>query len=173
MMTRTIRKFIGRTSSSSSSPAFYPPRATVPLHLLSNVGVGARIYGNFTKERGGYSYGSSLVYGGVVCHIWEEKHKSPGMVAFNRLRFPKASRPAFVASDECTEQWVKDDNATIEFTIGYVYRSDSPCPEGAVPLFHLHESKIGVVFTVSEREKDLCLRLGARDLGIECYVAPP
>jgi hypothetical protein len=172
-MTRTIKKFIGRTPSSSLSPAFSLPQATVPLHLLTKVGVGARLYGNFTKERGGYSYESTWVYGGVVCHIWEEKHKSPGMVPFNRLRIPKSGKLLFIASDECTERWIKDENATIEFTIGYVYRNDSPCPEGAVPLFSLYEPKIGQVFTVSENEKDLCLRLGARDLGVQCYVAHP
>ena len=99
------------------------------------------------------------------------------MVPFRRVRVPKSEKSPektfLTASDECYERWAESEKATIEYIVGYVYRSDNPCPEGAVPLFSLFDSKIGQVYTVSEREKDLCLRLGVQNLGVECYVAPP
>ena len=163
--TTTVKKYIDHTSSSLLS---LPP-ATVPLHLLTKIGAAAHLYGNFAKERGGYSYDSTWVYKGLVCRIWEKRES--GMVPLNRLRV--SDKPLFVASDECTNRWVEKENATIEFTVGYVYRSDSPCPAGALPLYSLYDPKIGQCFTVSESEKDICIRFGAKDFGIHCYVAPP
>ena len=160
-------KFIGHTSPSLLS---LPP-ATVPLHLLTRIGVGVRLYGNFANKKGGYSYDSTWMYGGLVCRIWEKQE--PGMVPFRRIQPPSWGVPIFTASDEATTRWVLTHKATIEFTVGYVYRSDSPCPEGAVPLYYVQDPKIGQCLTLSENEKDSCIRLGATNFGIHCYVAPP
>ena len=163
---------IGKTARdhTSSSPLSLPP-ATVPLHVLTRVGVGARLYGNFAKEQEGYSYNTLWVYGGLVCRIWEKQES--GMVPLHRLKIPKVNNSVFLASDEAVAQWIEHKKATIEFIVGYVYRSDSPCPEGAVPLYNVYDAKIGQCLTLSESERDLCVRLGARNLGIHCYVAPP
>ena len=154
----------------SSSPLSLPP-ATVPLHVLSKIGVGARIYGNFANEQGGYSYDAIWVYGGLVCRIWEKQES--GMVPFRRLKIPVFSAPYFFAGDKDITQAVENMKGTIDFAVGYVYRSNNPCPEGAVPLYHVYDVKIGQCLTVSESERDLCIRLGASNLGIHCYVAPP
>ena len=154
----------------SLSPLSLPP-ATKPLHVLTRTGAGARIYGNFAKEQGGHSYDAPWVYGGLVCRIWEKQES--GMVPLRRLKIPNVTAPIFLASDEAVAQWKENKKATIEFTVGFVYRSDSPCPKGAVPLYNVHDPKIGQLLTLSESEKDLCIRLGAKNLGIHCYVAPP
>ena len=163
---------MGETSRDhpSSSPVSLPP-ATVPLHVLSRIGTGARIYGNFANEQGGHSYDSPWVYAGLVCRIWEKQES--GMVPLRRLKIPKFQVPIFLISDEDIAQFVEKAKATIEFTVGYVYRHDNPCPEGAVPLYFVNDVKIGHCFTISKSEKDLCVRLGARNMGIFCYVAPP
>ena len=95
------------------------------------------------------------------------------MVPLRRLHWPKFNADIFLASGEATTRFVENEKATLKFTVGYVYRSDSPCPEGALPLYSVYHVKIGQCLTLSESEKDLCIRLGARNLGIECYVAPP
>ena len=133
--------------------------------------MGARLYGNFANEKERYSYDAQWVYGGLVCRIWDKQES--GMVPLRRLKLPRLNTPLFLTSDEATNQWVENENATVEFVVGYVYRSDSPCPEGAVPLYNVHDAKIGQCLTLSESERDLCIRLGARNLGIHCYVAPP
>ncbi len=166
-MTRIGKKYRDHTSSSPSS---LPP-ATVPLHLLTRIGSAARIYGNFAHERDGYNYDALWVYGGLVCRIWEKQES--GMVPFRRLHCPKYNAYIFLASDEATDRWVENEKATVEFAVGYVYRSDGPCPDGAVPLYCVHDAKIGHCLTISESEKDLCIRLGAKNMGIHCYVVPP
>jgi len=95
------------------------------------------------------------------------------MVPLLRVHSPKLNTHAFLSSDEATKWWVENEDATIEFTVGYVYRSDGPCPEGAVPLYGVFDGRIGRFLTISESEKDLCQRLGAKNLGMLCYVAPP
>ena len=163
---------IGKQCSdhTSSSHLFFPP-ATVPLHCLTKIASSARIYGNFANEKEGHSYDTLWVYGGLVCHIWEKQES--GMVPFRRLQCPKFNTPLFLASDEATNRWIEKEKATVEFVVGYVYRSDSPCPKGAVPLYSMYDEKIGHWLTISESEKNLGLRLGAMDRGIHCYVAPP
>jgi hypothetical protein len=96
-----------------------------------------------------------------------------GMVPLRRLYSIKYYMHVFIAGDETTNWWVEKEEASIEFTVGYVYRSDGPCPEGGIALYGVYEKRIGRFLTLSETEKDLCLQLGARDLGIQCYVAPP
>jgi len=95
------------------------------------------------------------------------------MVPLRRLYSRQSQTHGFIANDESTKRWIEDSEASVEYTVGYVYRSDSPCPEGAIPLYGVCEERIGRFFTISEHERDLCLRLGAMDLGIICYVAPP
>ena len=95
------------------------------------------------------------------------------MVPLRRLYSPKLHVWVFMASDEATDWWVEKEEAKVEFIVGYVYRNDGPCPEGAVPLYGVYEGRIGRLLTLSESERDSCLQLGARDLGIQCYVAPP
>ena len=95
------------------------------------------------------------------------------MVPLRRVKLPRFNTALLLASDEATNRWVENEKATVEFVVGYVYRSDSPCPEGAVPLYNVHDAKIGQCLTLSESERDLCIRLGARDLGIHCYFAAP
>lgn len=95
------------------------------------------------------------------------------MVPLRRLYSPKSQTYGFIANEESTNWWIEHKEARVEYTVGYVYRSDSPCPEGAVPLYGACEKRIGRFFTLSERERDLCVRLGAMDLGIIGYVAPP
>ena len=95
------------------------------------------------------------------------------MVPLRRLYSPQLKTHGFIANDESTKWWIEQRKAIVEYTVGYVYRSDSPCPEGAVPLYGACEERIGRFLTPSERERDLCVRLGATDLGIICYVAPP
>ena len=165
--TRIGKKYRDDTLSSLSS---LPP-ATVPLHFLTRIGSSARIYGNFANERDGYNYDALWVHGGLVCRIWEKQES--GMVPFRRLHCPNYNTPLFLASDEATNRWIENEKATVEFVVGYVYRSDSPCPEGAVPLYSMYDEKIGHCLTISESEKDLCIRLGAKDRGIHCYVARP
>lgn len=133
--------------------------------------MGARLYGNFANEREGYSYDAQWVYGGLVCRIWEKQE--PGMVPLLRLKLPRLNTPLFLAGHEATNRWVEKEKATVEFVVGYVYGSDNPCPEGAVPLYHVHHEKIGHCLTLSESERNLCIRLEAKNLGIHCYVAPP
>ena len=95
------------------------------------------------------------------------------MVPLRRLYSPKLKVHGFIASEEGTNWWLEKEEASIEFTVGYVYRSDCPCPEGAVPLYGVFEGRIGRYLTLSASERDLCLRLGAKNLGLHCYVAPP
>ena len=95
------------------------------------------------------------------------------MVPLNHLYSSKCQAHVFIASDEDTDWWVEKEEARVECFMGYVYRSTSICPEGAVPLYGAYEKRIGRFLTLSERERDLCVQLGARDLGIICYVAPP
>ena len=95
------------------------------------------------------------------------------MVPLRRVKLPKYGAPIFFAGDRDISRWIEKHKATIEFTVGYVYRSGSPCPKGAVPLYSVFDVKIGQLLTVSESERDLCIRLGARNFGMQCYVAPP
>ena len=95
------------------------------------------------------------------------------MVPFRRLHCPKYNAHVFLANDDVIKWWVENEKATEEFAVGYVYRSDSPCPKGAVPLYSMYDEKIGRFLTTSESEKNLGLQLGAKDRGIHCYVAPP
>jgi len=95
------------------------------------------------------------------------------MVPFRRVWSPKSKTWAFPTNDESTNWWIKERDAIIEYVVGYVYRSDGPCPAGAVPLYGMAKEGIGRYFTISEGERDLCLRLGAQDLGVLCYVCPP
>ena len=95
------------------------------------------------------------------------------MVPLRLLYSPKLQVWIFMASGQDTDWWVEKEGAKVEFIVGYVYRSDGPCPEGAVPFYGVDERRIGRLLTLSESERDSCLRLGARDLGIQCYVAPP
>ena len=142
----------------------------MPLHLLSGRN-GTRLYGNFEHERDGYSYNGYWKSGGIVCRIWETQ--GPGMVPFRRVWSPKSKAYAFPSSNESTDWWIKEHDATIEYIVGYVYRCDSPCPAGAIPFYGVAKDMIGRYFTISEGERDLCLRLGAEDMGVQCYVAPP
>lgn len=95
------------------------------------------------------------------------------MVPLRRVYSPKLEAHVFLANNEDTDWWVKKEEGKVEFTVGYVYRGDSACPEGAVPLYSVYERRIGRLLTLSESERDSCLKLGATDLGINCYVAPP
>jgi len=95
------------------------------------------------------------------------------MVPFRRVWSPKSKAYAFPSSNESTDWWIKEHDATIEYIVGYVYRCDSPCPAGAIPFYGVAKDMIGRYFTISEGERDLCLRLGAEDMGVQCYVAPP
>ena len=47
-----------------------------------------------------------------------------------RLRRPNYNTPLSLASGEATKRWIDNEKATVEFVVGYVYRSDGPCPEG-------------------------------------------
>ena len=95
------------------------------------------------------------------------------MVPLRRLYSPKLNTYVFFANDEASDWWIEKEQARVEFTVGYVYRHDAPCPEGAVPLYGVQDTRIGRLLTLSESERDSCLQLGARSLEIQCYVAPP
>ena len=129
------------------------------------------LYGNYENERDGHCPSWLWKFEGLICRIWEEQGR--GMVPLQRLWVPSENIHLFIANDEDVNWWIKEKGAKVEFTVGYVYRRDGPCPDGAVPLHLVHESKVGRVLTISEGERASCVRLGAKDEGIQCYVAPP
>jgi len=95
------------------------------------------------------------------------------MVPLHRLWSPVQKIHCFIANEDDENWWIKEQQAKVEFTVGYVYRRDGPCPDGAVPLYLLCGSKLPRLLTISEGERASCVRLGAKDKGILCYVAPP
>ena len=163
--TNTKGKFGDHHLSSSLPPA------TVPLHLLTNQENADRLYGNFASENEGENCSSSWKYDGLVCRIWEKQES--GMVPLRRIHSPKLNAHAFFANNEDIDSWVKKEQGREEFIVGYVYRRDCPCPEGAAPLYGVFERRIGRLLVLSESERDSFLKLDARNLGIVCYVAPP
>jgi hypothetical protein len=132
---------------------------------------GDQLYGNFEKEKDGHCHSWIWKYDGPVCRIWE--NQGPGMVPLRRLYSPPKDVHCFIANDEDANWWMNEEQSRVEFTVGYVYRRDGPCPDGAVPLYMVYESKLGRHLIISESERSSCVRLGAKDEGIQCYVAPP
>jgi hypothetical protein len=157
---------IGPTKTSTSIDS---ASATVPLYRMTRHEGGVdQLYGQVKDEK---SLSWEWKYEGLACRIWEKQ--GPGMVPLRRL---SASRPdvhCFFANEADADWWIKNRGAKVDLTVGYVYRRDGPCPEGAVPLYLLQESRLGRLLTISEGERAACSRLGARDHGIQCYVAPP
>ena len=95
------------------------------------------------------------------------------MVPLRRLYCPPDNIHCFTANDEDANWWINEKKSNVEFTVGYVYRRDGPCPDGAAPLYLVHESRLGRLLTISENERSSCVRLGAKSEGVQCYVAPP
>jgi hypothetical protein len=95
------------------------------------------------------------------------------MVPLRRLWSSSHNIHVFTANNEDANWWIKEQASNEEFIVGFVYRRDGPCPDGAVPLYHVCEPKLGRLLTISKGERASCLRLGGRDEGIQCYVSPP
>ena len=163
----------GRASSTKPNPpssSSLPP-ATVPLHRMRHAWGDDQLYGNYENENDGQCLSWVWKYEGLVCRIWE--NQAPGMVPLRRFYVPSDNYHCFIANDEDANYWIKNHEAQVEFTVGYVYRRDGPCPDGAVPLYLVCESKLGRLMTIFEGERASCVLLGAKDEGIQGYVAPP
>ena len=132
-----------------------------------------QLYGNFGNEQDDRSLSWTWVYEGLICRIWDKQW--PGMVPLRRLYSPVENVHPFTANEEDADWWIKERQSTVEFTVGYVYRRDAQCPDGAVPLYQVIENErgLGRLLTISESERCSCVQLGASDEGIQCYVAPP
>jgi hypothetical protein len=138
---------------------------------MTKQGDADQLYGNYENEKGGHSYSWVWEYEGFICRIWEKQ--GPGMVPLRRLYSSQDKIHRFIANDDDANSWCNNQQIHVQWTVGYVYRRDGPCPDGAVPLYLVHESKLGHLLTISLGERSSCIRLGAKDKGIQCYVAPP
>lgn len=106
---------------------------------------------------------------GIACRIWTAQQ--PRMVPLYRL-WCTAVTHVFVTSQAGKDWWMREKGAADEGIVGYVYPSADRLV-GLVPLYCVTAENWGRLLTVSDRERMACIRLGARDEGILCFVAPP